>query len=206
MTYDLWQTFSSTVQSVSNKHPRMQLPSSQFKICAMIFKIPTSLTESPIPEIPRQTFYHQDSMPGVDGNIYGIISSYLWPLIKIVGGPNSWHAFWDSSPLKICAIFSKKKLLTWNWTLRTESPIPRDAGTPATTKPKKYESDKEEGKKGEEEEDEIEGGTSRQAGGDGSAIGDFGGDYGNYLKLLESDSALGFNPQADPIGENQVRK
>lgn len=37
-----------------------------------------------------------------------------------------------------------------------------------------------------------------------SAIGDFGGDYGNYLKLLESDSALGFNPQADPIGDNQV--
>ena len=35
-------------------------------------------------------------------------------------------------------------------------------------------------------------------------MADFGGDYGNYLKLLESDSALGFNPQADPIGENQV--
>ena len=89
MTNDLWQTFSSTVQSCSNKHPWMQLPSCQFKICAMIFKIPTSRTESPIPEIPRQTFYHQDSMPGVDGNIYGIISPYLWPLIKIVGGPNS---------------------------------------------------------------------------------------------------------------------
>ena len=106
-----------------------------------------------------------------------------------------------------CYFFSKK-FVTWNWTLRTDSPIPRDAGTPATAKPKKYESYKaeEEGKKGEEEEDEAEGGTSRQAGGDGSAIGDFGGDYGNYLKLLESDSALGFNPQADPIGENQVRK
>ena len=105
--------------------------------------------------------------------------------------------------------FQQKKLVTWNLTIRTDSPIPRDAGTPATTKPKKYESDKEEeeeGKKGEEEEEEAEGGISRQTGGDGSAIGDFGGDYGNYLKLLESDSALGFNPQADPIGENQVRK
>lgn len=39
---------------------------------------------------------------------------------------------------------------------------------------------------------------------DASALGDFGGDYGNYLKLLEGDSALGFNPQADPIGDNQV--
>ena len=109
---------------------------------------------------------------------------------------------------KSCYFFLK--FVTWNWALRTDSPIPRDAGTPATAKAKKYESDKEEegegGKKGEEEEDEAEGGTSRQAGGDGSAIGDFGGDYGNYLKLLESDSALGFNPQADPIGENQVRK
>ena len=37
-----------------------------------------------------------------------------------------------------------------------------------------------------------------------SAMGDFGGDYGDYLKLLESNSALGFNPQADPIGDNQV--
>ena len=35
-------------------------------------------------------------------------------------------------------------------------------------------------------------------------MGDFGGDYGDYLKLLESNSALGFNPQADPIGDNQV--
>ena len=35
-------------------------------------------------------------------------------------------------------------------------------------------------------------------------MGDFGGDYGNYLKLLESNSALGYNPQADPIGDNQV--
>ena len=37
-----------------------------------------------------------------------------------------------------------------------------------------------------------------------SAIGDFEGDYGNYLQLLEGDSALGFNPQSDPIGDNQV--
>lgn len=37
-------------------------------------------------------------------------------------------------------------------------------------------------------------------------MGDFGGDYGDYLKLLEGNSALGFNPQADPIGDNQVRK
>ena len=35
-------------------------------------------------------------------------------------------------------------------------------------------------------------------------MGDFGGDYGDYLKLLESNSALGFNPQSDPIGDNQV--
>ena len=35
-------------------------------------------------------------------------------------------------------------------------------------------------------------------------MGDFGGDYGNYLKLLESNSALGYNPQSDPIGDNQV--
>jgi hypothetical protein len=38
-----------------------------------------------------------------------------------------------------------------------------------------------------------------------SAIGDFGGDYGNYLQLLEGDSALGFNPQSDPIADNQVK-
>jgi len=37
-----------------------------------------------------------------------------------------------------------------------------------------------------------------------TAMGDFGGDYGNYLKLLEGDSALGFNPQKDPVYENQV--
>ena len=37
-----------------------------------------------------------------------------------------------------------------------------------------------------------------------SPMGDFGGDYGDYLKLLEGNSALGFNPQADPIGDNQV--
>ena len=35
-------------------------------------------------------------------------------------------------------------------------------------------------------------------------MGDFGGDYGDYLKLLESNSALGYNPQSDPIAENQV--
>ena len=39
-----------------------------------------------------------------------------------------------------------------------------------------------------------------------TAMGDFGGDYGNYLKLLEDDTALGFNPQADPISDNQVGK
>ena len=33
----------------------------------------------------------------------------------------------------------------------------------------------------------------------------FLGDYGDYLKLLEGNSALGFNPQADPIGDNQVK-
>ena len=33
---------------------------------------------------------------------------------------------------------------------------------------------------------------------------DFGGDYGDYLKLLQGDSALGYNPQPDPIGDNQV--
>jgi len=38
-----------------------------------------------------------------------------------------------------------------------------------------------------------------------TAMGDFGGDYGNYLRLLEGDTALGFNPQSDPIGENQVQ-
>jgi len=38
---------------------------------------------------------------------------------------------------------------------------------------------------------------------DPSALEEFGGDYGSYLKLLEGDSALGFNPQSDPIGENQ---
>ena len=37
-----------------------------------------------------------------------------------------------------------------------------------------------------------------------SAISDFGGDYGSYLQLLEGDSALGFNPQSDPIADNQV--
>jgi hypothetical protein len=35
-------------------------------------------------------------------------------------------------------------------------------------------------------------------------MGDFGGDYGDYLKLLEGSSALGYNPQADPIADNQV--
>ena len=44
----------------------------------------------------------------------------------------------------------------------------------------------------------------RESGDSASAMGDFGGDYGDYLKLLESNSALGFNPQADPIGDNQV--
>ncbi|XP_059078987.1 uncharacterized protein LOC131877341 isoform X1 [Tigriopus californicus] len=41
--------------------------------------------------------------------------------------------------------------------------------------------------------------------GDGAASmgGTFGGEYGDYLKLLEGDSALGFNPQADPIADNQ---
>ncbi len=39
-----------------------------------------------------------------------------------------------------------------------------------------------------------------------SALGDFGGDYGNYLQLLEGDTALGFNPQSDPISDNQVHK
>ena len=37
-----------------------------------------------------------------------------------------------------------------------------------------------------------------------SAMGEFGGDYGDYLRLLEGNSALGFNPQEDPIAENQV--
>ncbi len=37
-----------------------------------------------------------------------------------------------------------------------------------------------------------------------TAMGDYGGDYGDYLKLLEDDTALGFNPQADPITDNQV--
>jgi hypothetical protein len=35
-------------------------------------------------------------------------------------------------------------------------------------------------------------------------MGDFGGDYGNYLKLLKGNSALGYIPQADPIADNQV--
>jgi hypothetical protein len=39
-----------------------------------------------------------------------------------------------------------------------------------------------------------------------SAMGEFGGDYGSYLQLLEGDSALGFNPQSDPIADNQVLK
>ena len=39
-----------------------------------------------------------------------------------------------------------------------------------------------------------------------SPMGDFGGDFGTYLKLLESNSALGYNPQSDPIGDNQVSK
>lgn len=46
--------------------------------------------------------------------------------------------------------------------------------------------------------------ASSGTGSTGSPMGDFGGDYGDYLKLLESNSALGFNPQADPIGDNQV--
>jgi hypothetical protein len=37
-------------------------------------------------------------------------------------------------------------------------------------------------------------------------MGEFGGDYGSYLQLLEGDSALGFNPQSDPIADNQVFK
>ncbi|XP_040573062.1 uncharacterized protein [Lepeophtheirus salmonis] len=35
-----------------------------------------------------------------------------------------------------------------------------------------------------------------------SSLGDFGGDYGNYLKLLEGESALGFNPQPDPMSDD----
>ena len=69
----------------------------------------------------------------------------------------------------------------------------------------------------EEEQEEIF--RRRRRRGDGSseggssaspsattAMGDFGGDYGNYLKLLEDDTALGFNPQADPISDNEVGK
>ena len=37
-----------------------------------------------------------------------------------------------------------------------------------------------------------------------TAMGDFGGDYGDYLRLLEDDTALGFNPQSDPISDNQA--
>ncbi len=44
--------------------------------------------------------------------------------------------------------------------------------------------------------------TSRKAA--AASGGDFGGDYGNYLRLLEKDSALGYNPQTDPISDNQV--
>ena len=60
---------------------------------------------------------------------------------------------------------------------------------------------------GNELEDELE--AKREAGGgDGvdknSAMKDFGGDYGDYLKLLEGNSALGFNPQSDPIADNQA--
>ena len=47
-------------------------------------------------------------------------------------------------------------------------------------------------------------GESRSKSRSGSAMGDFGGDYGSYLQLLEGDSALGFNPQSDPIADNQV--
>lgn len=36
------------------------------------------------------------------------------------------------------------------------------------------------------------------------AMKDYGGDYGDYLKLLEGNNALGFNPQSDPIVNNQV--
>ena len=61
----------------------------------------------------------------------------------------------------------------------------------------------------DEDEESTEKRRREMMGGDsstgGSAMGDFGGDYGDYLKLLESNSALGFNPQADPIGDNQVR-
>ncbi|CAB4054731.1 unnamed protein product [Lepeophtheirus salmonis] len=49
--------------------------------------------------------------------------------------------------------------------------------------------------------DEEDGGCdvgSDQTAWDGS-LGDFGEDYGNYLKLLERESALGFNPQPDSM-------
>ena len=47
---------------------------------------------------------------------------------------------------------------------------------------------------------------NRRGSGEKNSIGaDFGGDYGDYLKLLEGDSALGYNPQTDPVADNQVQ-
>ena len=56
----------------------------------------------------------------------------------------------------------------------------------------------------EEEESEMPmGAGGSEAKSPGS---DFGGDYGDYLKLLEGKSALGFNPQSDPVADNQVNE
>ena len=55
----------------------------------------------------------------------------------------------------------------------------------------------------EEEESELPMGSDDS--GAKSPGSDFGGDYGDYLKLLEGKSALGFNPQSDPVADNQVR-
>ncbi len=56
---------------------------------------------------------------------------------------------------------------------------------------------------GEEEEEEARRRSVSGAESSETAMGDFGGDYGDYLRLLEGDTALGFNPQSDPVSDNQ---
>lgn len=49
-----------------------------------------------------------------------------------------------------------------------------------------------------------DGSSAGSGGSSSSGMSEYGADYGNYLKLLEGKNALGFNPQSDPVEDNQV--
>ena len=72
---------------------------------------------------------------------------------------------------------------------------------PENILPDRLEDDEDDVNEEEAFEDERRRRRSSEAASPGE---DFGGDYGDYLKLLQGDSALGYNPQPDPISDKQV--